>query len=133
MTKSTLISILVLMGLVLTCFSATAENSQSKQTEERVIELLAQTQPFDPNAPRIPALIPVTCALNIMSGDLHFSFLFPMGDVTITLTEASAGVVSTDEYSTASCLVSIPVPASGAYEITLVLESGAEYIGQFNY
>lgn len=121
------------MGLVLTCFSATAENSQSKQTEERVIELLAQTQPFDPNAPRIPALIPVTCTLNIMSGDLHFSFLFPMGDVTITLTEASVGVVSSDEYSTASCLVSIPVPASGAYEITLVLESGAEYIGQFNY
>ena len=44
-----------------------------------------------------------------------------------------AGVVSADEYSTASCLVSIPVPPSGTYEITLVLESGAEYIGQFNY
>ena len=133
MTKKTMIPILVLVGLVLACFSTAAENSQSLQTEERVVELCAQTQPFDPNAPRVPALIPITCSLNILSGTLHFTFLFPMGDVTITLTEVSAGVVSSDEYSTASCLVSIPVPASGTYEITLVLESGAEYAGSFVY
>ena len=54
-----------------------------------------------------------------------------MGDVTITLTEVSAGVVSTDDYSTSTCFVSIPVPGPGTYGISVLLESGTEYIGQF--
>ena len=56
-----------------------------------------------------------------------------MGDVTITLTEASNGVVSTDDYSTSTCSVVVPVPTQGSFEISIVLESGTEFVGQFDY
>ena len=127
---------LVLIGLSLACFSTKAESLSKIQSlqEEYVIPLYTGTPPVvDSSSPRTPNQLPISCRLDGASSFLYFTFLFPMGDVTITLTEASAGVVSSDEYSTVSGLVSIPVPASGAYEITLVLESGAEYIGQFNY
>ena len=133
MSKNYISLILVLVGLVLTVFSTTAETIHSKQKDESVIELWAQTQPFDPNAPRTPALIPISCSFDDSSLNLYFTFLFPLGNVTITLTEASAGVVSSDEYSTASCLLDIPVPGPGTYTLTIALESGAEYIGQFVY
>lgn len=91
----------------------------------------SQPDPDDPN--RAPAIIPVNCCFNYASGILYFSFLFPMNDVTITLTEAVAGVVSTDDYSTSSCFVAVPVPGPGMYDISILLESETEYTGQFVY
>lgn len=134
MKRSLIVPTFILVGIMLACFSTKAGTFMSPSEEGEIpVELRASGPIVDPNSPRAPMQIPVSCLFDEASESLYFLFLFPMGDVTITLTEASAGVVSTDEYSTASCLVSIPVPASGAYEITLVLESGAEYIGQFNY
>lgn len=129
------IQTLILVGLMLACFSTKArtEANLTKASEEHVIPLLAGNSPVDPNNPRVPITIPMSCSLDDVSGNLYFSFLFPMGDVIITLTEASFGVVSTDEYSTSSCSVVVPVPCQGTYEVSIVLESGTEYVGQFDY
>lgn len=131
--KNRIVSLmLVLIGLVLTCISTRAGVSESFCVQDYVgIPLLQEKPPVDPNAPRSPALIPVSSSFDAQNGNLNFLFLFPMGDVTITLTEVSAGVVSTDDYSTSTCFVSIPVPGPGTYGISVLLESGTEYIGQF--
>ncbi len=136
MSKFCKFTMLALVGLALTCFStrAGAPDMASEAKQDGVIIRIVEAGPsVDPNSPRTPAVIPVSCYFDNVSGNLNFTFLFPMGDVTITLTEASAGVVSSDEYSTASCLVAVPVPGTGTYEITLTLESGVEFIGQFMY
>lgn len=125
---------LVLLGLVLACFSTRAGTSGSFSTQEVVvIPLVLEEPPVDPNAPRTPALIPISCSFDVQGGNLNFLFLFPMGDVTITLTETSLGVVSSDDYSTSSGFVEVTVPGSGAYSISVLLESGMEYTGQFVY
>lgn len=133
MNKQSIIPILVLVGLLLACFSATvnAMGFPSSVKDELTIPIRAGNPPVDPNSPRSPGIIPVSCSFNDVTGYLNFTFLFPMGDVTITLTEASAGVVSTDEYSTSTCSVVIHVPSQGTYEISILLESGMEYTGQF--
>lgn len=125
--------VLILVGVLLACFSTKAK-STSIPTEDDPPIVLQESEPMiDPNSPRSPALIPVSCHFNTAEGSLDFSFLFPMGDVTITLTEVVAGVVSSDDYSTSSCFVAVPVPGPGTYDISVVLESGTEYIGQFIY
>lgn len=134
MKKTIVTSILVLVGLVLACFSTRAGVRESFNAQGYVaIPLFQEEPPVDPNAPRTPALIPVSCSFDIQSENLNFLFLFPMGDVTITLTETSAGVVSADDYSSSSGFITIPVPGSGTYQISLILESGSIYTGQFVY
>ena len=134
MKKRIVISILVLVGLVLACFSTRAGLRESFNAQSYVpIPLLQEEPPVDPNAPRTPALIPISCSFDVQNENLNFLCLFPMGDVTITLTEASEGVVSADDYSTSSCFVAVPVPGPGTYDISILLESGTEYTGQFVY
>lgn len=134
MKKTIVTSILVLVGLVLACFSTRAGVRESFNAQGYVaIPLFQEEPPVDPNAPRTPALIPVSCSFDASNGKLNFLFLFPMGDVTITLTEASAGVVSTNDYSTSSCFVAVPVPGPGTFSISVLLDSGTEYTGQFVY
>ena len=136
MNKSSKVLMIILIGLSLAGYSSkvSASPSMAPCLGNPILVVLEEQHPVtDPNNPRSPSVLPISCVFSDNSETLYFTFLFPMGDVTITLTEDSAGVVSSDEYSTASCLVSIPVPGSGSYEITLVLESGAELSGQFVY
>ena len=129
------IQTLILVGLMLACFSTKAKTvgGIASTSEVYAVPLMAGNPAVDPNSPRTPAVLPLSCSFDNLTGNLHFDFLFPMGDVTITLTEASTGVVSTDEYSTSSCSVFVPVPTQGSFEISIVLESGTEFVGQFDY
>ena len=125
--------VLILMGVILACFSTKAKSTTIPSEDDPPIVLQERDPTVDPNSPRSPAIVPISCSFYSMTESLCFSFLFPMGDVTITLTEAIAGIVSTDEYSTSSCYVAIPVPGPGTYDISILLESGTEYTGQFVY
>ena len=133
MVRRNVLPMLVLVGLILACFPTTAsEPSQSKSKEQHEIPIRTQDEgSFPPGTPRTPSIIPISCSFDDTAGYLYFSFLFPMDDVTITLTEASVGVVSEDDYSTSTCFVSIPVPGPGVYDISILLESGTEYTGSF--
>lgn len=129
------IQTLILVGLMLTCFSTKAKTvgGIASTSEVYAVPLMAGNPAVDPNSPRTPAVLPLSCSFDNLTGNLHFDFLFPMGDVTITLTEVEAGIVSTDDYSTSTCSVVVPVPYQGTYEISIVLDSGTEYTGQFEY
>lgn len=133
MKRVNLFPVLFLIGILLACFPTKAKTAPVS-TEDYPPVVLQETEPsVDPNSPRAPALVPISCYFNSTTENLCFTFFFPMGDVTITLTEEYAGVVSAEEYSTSSCFVSVPVPGSGTYSISILLESGTEYIGQFVY
>lgn len=134
MKRINLFPVLILMGFLLACFPTKAEvPTLSRCGENRDIPIVKKDECYPPTTPRAPVVSPISCSFDSVSEVLSFSFLFPMGDVTITLTEASTGVVSTDEYSTSSCSVVVPVPCQGTYEVSIVLESGTEYVGQFDY
>lgn len=125
---------LVILGLTLACFSTKAESLfSSRNTQDEVIPLIIENTGVDPHSPRAPAHIPIICYLDEFNGHICFSFSYPLGDVTIILTEAIAGVVSADEYSSSSGVVSVSIPEPGVYNISLIIESGAEYIGYFIY
>lgn len=115
--------------MVLACFSTKVEAIPSNAKDEHPIELWAGNPPFDPNAPRSP--LPVSCYFNDVSENLYFTFLSSIGDVTITLSEANAGVVSCDDYPSSLGQAIVPVPGPGTYEISVLLASGEEYVGQF--
>lgn len=131
MKKVNLFPVLILIGVLLACLSTKANPKPLFTEDDPPIVLQERDPTVDPNSPRSPALIPITCYFDSISESLSFYFLFPMGDVTITLTEAYAGVVSEDDYSTSSCFVSVSVPGPGTYSISILLESGTEYTGQF--
>lgn len=131
MKKVNLFPVLILIGVLLACLSTKANPKPVFTEDDPPIVLQERDPTVDPNSPRSPALIPITCYFDSVSESLSFYFLFAMGDVTITLTEASVGVVSEDDYSTSSCFVSVSVPAPGTYSICVLLESGTEYTGLF--
>lgn len=133
MKKESLFPVLILIGILLACFSTSTRAVPVSAEDDPPIVLQEGDPLVDPNAPRTPVAVPISCFFNSTSESLCFYFLFPMGDVTITLTEASLGVVSTDDYSTSSCFVAVPVPGPGTYSISVLLESGTEYTGQFVY
>ena len=133
MKRLTLLPAFILVGIMLSSPAANAVQTPSYDGYFPPVVLQESGPIVDPNSPRIPSVLPLSCSFDNLTGNLHFDFLFPMGDVTITLTEAIAGVVSTDEYSTSSCSVVVPVPSQGTYEVSIVLESGTEYEGHFIY
>ena len=134
MNKRIVISMLALIGLSLACFSTRAGTLLSfGSVKDEVIPLKIETTAVDPNSPRTPIEIPIYCYYSESTGGLCFVFAYPLGDVTITLTEVAAGIISTNDYPTSSLFVEVPVPGSGTYGISIQLESGTEYTGQFIY
>lgn len=133
MKRVNLFPAVILIGFLLACFPTKAKTFPISAEDDPPVVLQESEPAVDPNSPRSPALIPINCYFSSATESLNFYFFFPMGDVTITLTEAIAGVVSTDDYSTSSCFVAVPVPGPGTYGISIVLESGMEYTGHFVY
>lgn len=133
MNRLTLLPAFILVGIMLLSPAANAVQAPSYDGYYPPVVLQESMPVVDPNSPRTPSVLPLSCSFDSLTGNLHFDFLFPMGDVTITLSEETAGVVSTDEYSSSTCSIVVPVPAYGTYEISILLESGAEYTGYFVY
>lgn len=124
---------LALIGLSLACISTRAETKEVRGNDGVYIPIvLKEGIPVtDPNYPRTPILIPFDCYFDCVSSNLCFSFFYPMGNVTITVTEESSGVVSMDEYPTSSLFVAVPISGPGIFEVSILLASGTEYTGQF--
>ena len=127
------LSTLILVGMVLACLSTRARTTLCVSTVKDSIPIVLKGDEtvIDPNYPRSPVLDIITCSFDNTTGNLYFTFFYSLGDVTITLTEAIAGVVSSDEYSSSLGQAIVPVPGPGTYEISVLLASGEEYVGQF--
>ena len=131
MKKKVVVSALVLVGMMLTYTSTIARSEYDDRTDGDVIPVKISIPSVDPEAPRAPVLIPVSGLLDTSADILYLYFLYPMGDVTITLTETSTGFVTSDSYSTSLGYVSVPV-VSGTYEFSILLDTGVEYVGFFS-
>lgn len=132
MKRIVILPAVILISIMLACYSTKASVPSSDPDGTVIVVITEPDDPFDPDAPRSPSVIPLSCSLDTINGELHFTFLLPMGDVTITLTEAVAGEVSSDDYSTSLGFVTVPVPAQGSYDVSIVVDNtGVEYIGSF--
>lgn len=93
---------------------------------------ISKGQIVDPNEvrPRTPVLIPITCTYS--GGTLHFTFLEDLGEMEITVTNPSLGVVSVSEYDSAYGSVAVPASSeNGSYLIEIVTETGEYYYGEY--
>ena len=80
--------------------------------------------------PRIPYEVPIVCTYS--NAALFFTFLENMGEVEITVTHLSMGIVATSEYDSAYGCVVVPASSeSGIYLIEIVTESGEYYYGEY--
>ena len=80
--------------------------------------------------PRIPYEVPITCTYS--NASLFFTFLEDLGEMEITVTNPSIGVVSVSEYDSAyGSVVVAASPDSGTYLIEIVTESGEYYYGEY--
>lgn len=92
------------------------------------VELKKGRPTTDDRHPR--TLIPITCVY--VNGVVHFTFLADLGEMEITVTNPSIGVVSVSEYDSAYGSVVVPVSSeSGRYLIEIVTESGEYYYGEY--
>ena len=124
MKKTLLILIALLLANINSAWSL--ENSVSKDVK------IKKERPKDPNEvrPRTPVLIPITCIYN--DGTLHFTFLEDLGEMEITVTNPSLGVVSVSEYDSAYGSVAVSASSeSGSYLIEIVTETGEYYYGEY--
>ena len=124
MKKTLLILIALLMANVNPAWSL--ENSVSKDV------IIKKERPMVPDEvrPRTPVVIPITCTYN--DGTLHFTFLENLGEMEITVTHSSMGIVSVSEYDSAYGSVVVPVASeSGSYLIEIVTETGECYYGEY--
>ena len=124
MKKTLLILIALLLANVNSAWSL--ENSVSKDVK------IKKERPKDPNEvrPRTLVFIPITCIYN--DGTLHFTFLEDLGEMEITVTNPSMGVVSVSEYDSAYGSVAVPASSeSGSYLIEIVTENGECYYGEY--
>lgn len=113
------------------CFSLSVSGAWIGDEKVKPIEI-EKGEIKKPNEilPRIPVIVPITCSYN--DGTLYFTFLEDLGEMQITVTNPSIGVVSVSEYDSAYGNVVVPVSSeSGRYLIEIVTESGEYYYGEY--
>lgn len=104
--------------------------SAVSQDEKNIVIEKGSSKDPDQVRPRTPVLIPITCIYN--DGTLHFTFLEDLGEMEITVTNPSMGVVSVSEYDSAYGSVAVPASSeSGSYLIEIVTETGEYYYGEY--
>ena len=92
------------------------------------VELEKGNPTIDDRHPR--TLIPLTCMYQ--EGSLCFTFYEDLGELEITVTNPSIGVVSVSEYDSAYGSVAVPVSSeNGSYLIEIVTETGEYYYGEY--
>lgn len=84
----------------------------------------------DKERPRDLLQVPITCMYQ--EGSLCFTFYEDLGELEITVTNQSIGVVSVSEYDSAYGSVAVPVSSeNGSYLIEIVTETGEYYYGEY--
>ena len=122
MKKGLLILVaLLLVGIHSVCNAQTAESKSIKIEKGTSIEI----PKIEPRTP-----VSITCTYN--DGTLHFTFLENLGEMEITVTNPSIGVVSVSEYDSAYGSAAVPVSSeNGSYLIEIVTETGEYYYGEY--
>lgn len=118
--------ILIALLLANVNFVWSLETSESKDVKIRK----ESPKDSDEIRPRTPVVDPITCTYD--DGTLYFIFMEDLGEMEITVTHSSMGIVSVSEYDSAYGSVVVPVSSvSGSYLIEIVTESGECYYGEY--
>lgn len=121
--KKTLFILIALLAISIhPIFSAT------NLDEKNILIEKGSSKDPDKIRPRTP--VSITCSYN--EGTLYFTFLEDLGEMEITVTNPSMGVVSVSEYDSAYGSVAVPVSSeNGSYLIEIVTETGEYYYGEY--
>ena len=117
---------LTLLMAALLCFAA-----MSKAQDFIEVTLIEQLPDAEEQKPRSLSQVPITCY--VVSNTIYLNFSNDLGEVDVTLEEASQGIIL--QTSVDSSEFSAIIPFSGAvgeYTISFSLPSGALYIGGFS-
>ena len=111
------------------CFSLSVSGAWIGDEEVIPVEISkGQVEEHNKIRPRTP--VSITCTYS--GGTLHFTFLEDLGEMEITVTNPSIGVVSVSEYDSAYGSVAVPASSeSGSYLIEIVTETGEYYYGEY--
>ncbi len=101
-----------------------------KVENKNVIINKDSSKDMDKEHPRSLIGVPIICTYQ--NGFLFFTFLEDLGEMEITVTNPSLGVVSVSEYDSAYGSVAVPASSeSGSYLIEIVTETGEYYYGEY--
>lgn len=82
--------------------------------------------------PRTPTIVPISCYVDSNLGIVSFAFTYDFGEVSIDIENQDTGALVSTVVETADGGVMIPFSAApGLYFISILTESGTEYVGEF--
>lgn len=120
-----LISLLFSLMFFLPSFSM-----PSSPSEDGPVVIRIKNGGIDDGGPRVPALVPIQGI--IVDSRIYLYFSSDLGDVDVTLEEATCGSIMHTVVDASSPYATIPFSGdAGDYTITFTLENGAEYVGSF--
>lgn len=129
MKHYSIIKMMAIVMMALSSFCASAPKSNASNCEGTVL-IIRQSSPQNPNTPRTPVVNPFFASIEdtyVLLGSTS-----PYGVVSVTLV-STAGDNYTTDFDTEDWTINIPVSGnSGHYTLTLVAESGAVFVGEFD-
>ena len=107
------------------CFAAMS------YSQEFIDVPLLEQLPTEEQIPRSLSQVPITCY--VVSNTIYLNFSNDIGEVDVTLEEASQGIILQTSVDSSELTAIIPFGgAAGDYTITFTLPTGVLYIGGFS-
>jgi hypothetical protein len=120
--------LLLLFALVCSVHAQTSTQFPSKQTPT---EIEIKDQQNTGQGPRSSSQIPITAY--VISNTIYITFSNDLGDVDVTLEEASQGIILQTSVDSSELSAILPFGgAAGEYTISFSFPTGALYIGVFS-
>ena len=117
---------LTLLMAALLCFAA-----MSKAQDFIEVTLIEQLPDAEEQKPRSLFQVPITCY--VVSNTIYLNFSNDIGEVDVTLEEASQGIILQTSVDSSELSAILPFGgAAGEYTITFTLPTGVLYIGGFS-
>ena len=119
----------ILTNLLLICCIAITGYAQNGSNQ--VIDFQVEKGQIDTPIYRAPAIIPVSGYYMSFINTLYLSFIYDMGNVTVTIENTVTGDSLSESIPTDSGLQAISLGAdNGLYVITIIMPGGQQYIAE---
>lgn len=111
------------------CLAAITINAQNGSDQVVVFEI--EKDHIDTPIYRAPAIVPVQGYYVSFINTLYLSFIYDMGNVTVTIENIVTGESLSESIPTESGLQAIPLGANnGLYVITIIVPGGQQYTAE---
>ena len=111
--------------------TALASPTGNKMGEQRDVLIMSKKQSVNQGRPRAPELTLFNACLDTDLCALFISSAYDVNEVTACVENLSTGVYSVYSFDSSETAM-LPISCTaGEWQLTLTLESGAEYVGEF--